>query len=402
MTWKMIAAIAAAVLLPAILLIGGARLKAVFNLPAAAVLSLFGLGAVAARADLEGVAGVLDVPPGFRVNVFADNLPRARQIAIGDFGWIFVGSRGGDVFAVRDDDGDGAADSRRIIAAGLNRPHGVAYYGGDLYIGEIHRVTVVRDILRNPDAPLAMAGNFGVVVSDLPTSGHHGLRHLGVGPDERLYVALGVPCNICLPDDPGKMGVIRRYPPDGGDGEIFAEGIRNAVGFDWNPASGVLWFTDNGRDWLGDDLPHDELNRAPRAGMHFGYPFCHQGDLADPEFGGRRDCAEFAAPALLTGAHVANLGMTFYDGDMFPPEYRNRIFIALHGSWNRSVKVGYAVAQARINDAGEVLEYLPFAAGWLKNGAVSGRPADVAVAADGALLISDDFNGALWRISRRF
>jgi glucose/arabinose dehydrogenase len=403
---KKTAALAAAAILLAAGIAAGLRLRAYFsevNLPAAVLLSVFGLGAGGqARASLETVAGVLQTPAGFRVGVFADNLPRARQIAIGEFGWVFVGSRGGEVFAVRDADGDGVSDERRIIADGLNTPHGVAYFGGDLYIGEIHRISVVRDILQNPNAPRAIAGGDNeIIISNLPASGHHGLRHLGVGPDQKLYIALGVPCNICKPEDAAMMGVIRRYELNGGGGEIFAEGIRNSVGFDWNPQSGALWFTDNGRDWLGDDLPHDELNRAPRAGMHFGYPFCHHGDLPDPEFGGEHSCAEFAPPALKTGAHVANLGMTFYDdAEMFPKEYRGAIFIALHGSWNRSVKVGYEVAIAYPGDNGVVADYAPFVQGWLsKGGAVSGRPVDVAVAADGALLISDDFSGALWRVS---
>lgn len=337
------------------------------------------------------------------VGIFADELPRARQLAIGGEGWVFVGSRAGAVYALRDNDGDGIAEDKRIIADGLNNPHGVAIGGGDLYIGEITRILVIRDIVGKLQSGAAVKPE--LFIDNLPADGHHGVRHLGIAPDGKmLYVSFGVPCNICKPE--GELaGVIRRYPlpdvssspaapMDAKDGEIFAKGLRNSVGFAWHPKSGVLWITDNGRDWMGDDLPNDEVNRAPIAGMHFGFPYCHQGDVADPEFGGERECDEFAPPALLTGAHVANLGIAF--------DENGNALIALHGSWNRTEKVGYSVKLARIKD-GKVESYEDYAKGWLRDdGYVWGRPADVAVLPDGGgVLVSDDYAEVVYLIKRQ-
>ena len=222
---------------------------------------------------------------------------------------------------------------------------------------------------------------------------------MAFGPDGKLYVPVGAPCNICEPD-PQRYANIMRMAPDGSRLETFASGVRNSVGFDWHPQTGELWFTDNGRDMLGDDLPADELNHAPRDGMHFGYPYCHGGDLPDPEFGTRRKCREFAAPAQQLGAHVAALGMRFYTGKMFPPEYRNQIFIAEHGSWNRSRKIGYRVALVRLQ-GNRVVAYETFASGWLQGETAWGRPADVLVLPDGSLLVADDHAGVIYRILYR-
>ncbi|MGI9337334.1 MAG: PQQ-dependent sugar dehydrogenase [Gammaproteobacteria bacterium] len=341
---------------------------------------------------------------GLTIGIFADALPKARQIAIGGEGWVFVGSRADSVYALRDKDGDGIAEDKRIIAKGLRAPHGVAFGGGDLYIGEIPRVLVVRDVIGKLKSGAAIMPE--VFIDGLPSDGHHGVRHLGIAPDGKmLYVSFGVPCNICKPEN-DLAGVIRRYslsapalliyppvPLMATDGEVYARGLRNAVGFAWHPQTKVLWITDNGRDWLGDDLPGDELNRAPVAGMHFGFPYCHQGDFPDPEFGDEKPCDEFAAPALLTGAHVANLGMAFTkDGDAL---------IALHGSWNRSVKVGYSVRRARIKD-GRVIDYEDYAKGWLSdNGSVWGRPVDIAILPDGGVLVSDDNADAVYIIRQQ-
>ena len=372
------------------------------------------LAAVDARAGsalARSLAARVQTPPEFEIGVFADSVERARQIAVGDDGWIFVGTSGDSVWALKDEDGDGAADIRRKIFSSLTAPHGVAYRDGDLFIGEIPRVLVARGIEAQMES--AAPPRASVFIDGLPTSAHHGMRPLEID-GEFLFVGLGVPCNICAPPDPELTALIRRYPLSSPrplratEGEAYARGVRNSVGFDFHPRSGELWFTDNGRDWLGDDAPHDELNRAARAGLHFGFPHCHQGDLSDPEFGvdsGGRACADFTAPALNTGAHVANLGMAFYrprGENRFPPAYDDAVFIALHGSWNRSEKVGYAVWAADIKDGARALNYRPFASGWLDSeGEVSGRPVDVAVAADGALLISDDAAGAVYRVAPR-
>jgi glucose/arabinose dehydrogenase len=234
-----------------------------------------------------------------------------------------------------------------------------------------------------------------VVVADLPKYKHHGLRTLRFGPDGMLYVPVGAPCNICLPEE--QYAVITRLHAETGKRETFARGVRNTVGFDWHPQTKELWFTDNGRDLLGHDAPPDELNRAPRAGLHFGYPFCHGGDLADPQFGARRPCAEFEPPAAKLGAHVAALGMRFYTGTQFPQAYRGAIFIAEHGSWNRQPMSGYRLTVVRLQD-GRPVGYEIFAEGWFDGRKAWGRPVDVIVAPDGSLLVSDDKVGAVYRI----
>jgi glucose/arabinose dehydrogenase len=350
-----------------------------------AMLGAAGCGDPAKR--LEG----LEVPPGFIVERYAE-VPGARAMALGPGGTLFVGTRGERVYAVRDD-GDGP----RVwtVAEGLNRPNGVAVRGGALYVGEIHRILRFDDLearLDDPPAPV-------VVVDDYPRDEAHGLKVLAFGPDGWLYAPVGVPCNICEPEDP-IYGTITRVRADGSGREIFASGIRNSVGFDWHPETGALWFTDNGRDQLGDDLPPDELNVAPQAGLHFGYPYCHGGDLPDPEFGSKRPCAETEPPAQRLGPHVASLGMRFYTGAAFPPEYRGQIFIAEHGSWNRSVPIGYRVTRVRLGPEGTPVEYAPFITGWLDpgSGAAWGRPVDVLVTPEGDLLVSDDKAGQISRV----
>lgn len=333
------------------------------------------------------------LPEGFSIDVYA-RVPNARSMTLSADGVVYVGSRRGDrVYAVVDDDGDQRGDRVVTIDRGLNTPNGVAWRDGDLYVAEINRILRYDDIdarLDDPPAPV-------VVRDDYPRESHHGWKFIRFGPDGMLYVPVGAPCNICLSDNP-LFASITRMAADGSGREVFAHGVRNSVGFDWHPETGELWFTDNGRDHLGDDLPADELNRAPRAGLHFGYPFCHQGDLADPEYGSRRGCPEFTPPALKMGAHVAGLGMRFYTGAMFPNEYRHDIFVAQHGSWNRSSKVGYRIVRVRV-DGSRVVGYEPFAEGWLQGERAWGRPVDVLVMPDGALLVSDDAAGAVYRIS---
>jgi glucose/arabinose dehydrogenase len=342
----------------------------------------------------------LRVPPGFSVSVYADDVPGARSMALSPSGIVYVGTRDrgdGSVYAVVDEDRDGASDRIVTIARGLSQPNGVAWREGSLYVAEFHRViryAAIDDFVTSgrgfDDVPLA------TVVRSLPATDHHEWRYVAFGPDGKLYVGLGAPCNVCDPEAP--LAGIVRMNPDGSGYETFALGVRNTVGFDWHPETGALWFTDNGRDELGDDVPADELNVAPRAGIHFGFPFCHQGDVPDPGYGDRRPCAEFEPPAWKLGAHVAALGMRFYDGTMFPPEYRGRIFVAEHGSWNRSSKVGYRVVSVRLENGRPVGEET-FVEGWLEGDDAWGRPVDVLVMPDGALLVSDDRAGAIYRIA---
>ncbi|MBN2431296.1 MAG: sorbosone dehydrogenase family protein [Acidobacteria bacterium] len=337
---------------------------------------------------------LLKVPPGFRIDLFTADVPNARSLTLGDNGTVFVGSwRAGNVYAVVDQDRDGKADQVHTIIREMTVPNGVAFRQGSLYVAQIHRVLRLDDIenrLANPPAPMVINNTF-------PTERHHGWKFIAFGPDGKLYVPVGAPCNICESDDP-RFASLLRMNPDGSELEIFAHGVRNTVGFDWQPGRDVLWFTDNGRDMMGDDLPPDELNRAPIKGLHFGYPYCHGGDISDPEFGDKRPCADFVPPARKLDPHVAALGMRFYDGGMFPAKYRHQVFIAEHGSWNRSRKIGYRVSLVGI-DGDRAVSYETFAEGWLQGEAAWGRPVDVLVMPDGALLVSDDRAGAIYRIS---
>jgi glucose/arabinose dehydrogenase len=270
-------------------------------------------------------------------------------------------------------------------------PNGVAFHNGDLYVAEINRILRFKNIeshLDNPPIPEVIRDTF-------PTDKAHGWKFIRFGPDGLLYVPVGAPCNICERDDP--YASITRMAPDGSGFEIFARGIRNSVGFDWHPHNKDLWFTDNGRDWLGDDIPPDELNHAPQAGLHFGFPYCHGGDLLDPEYSETKPCSEFTAPIQKLGPHVAALGMRFYTGTLFPSPYRNQIFIAQHGSWNRSDKSGYRIMQVTL-EGNKATSYNVFAEGWLQGEQAWGRPVDVEVMPDGALLVSDDQAGVVYRI----
>ncbi|MAE59897.1 MAG: sorbosone dehydrogenase [Planctomycetaceae bacterium] len=344
-----------------------------------------------------GLMGRIKLPPGFKIEVYAENVPKARSMALSESGVLFVGVRNGSrVYAVVDEDGDFRADRVHVIAEGLNSPNGVALRDGDLYVAEIHRVIRFDDIekhLTDPPKP--------VVVNDtLPRDGHHGWKFIRFGPDGKLYVPVGAPCNICWRQDDERYASILRMNPDGSDLEVFAHGVRNTVGFDWHPKTRELWFTDNGRDNLGDDVPPDELNRAPKAGMHFGYPFRHGRGLKDPEFGERKPADLATTPAEQPlGSHVAALGMRFYTGKMFPTAYRGQIFIAEHGSWNRTDKIGYRISLVRLDKKGRTKSYEPFAEGFHRGDRVWGRPVDVEVMADGSMLVSDDYAGAIYRIT---
>lgn len=344
----------------------------------------------AAEFNLSGIK----LPPGFSIRLYAHPVPGARSMALGPQGVLFVGSRSeGKVYAIVDRNGDHRADSVSVIASGLTSPNGVAFRGTSLYVAEISRIVRfdrIEDRLDHPPAPV-------VVYDGLPTERHHSWKFIGFGPDGYLYVPVGAPCNNCLSAD-ARFASILRMNADGSSVEIYAQGVRNTVGFDWHPETKELWFTDNGRDWLGNDRPPDELNYAPRKGMHFGYPFCHGAAIPDPEFGVGKTCNRFAPPAMELGAHVAALGMRFYTGRMFPPQYRNRIFIAEHGSWNRVPPSGYRITTVTLK-GNRALGYDVFAEGWLDGLFAGGRPVDVLVMPDGALLVSDDRAGAIYRIA---
>jgi glucose/arabinose dehydrogenase len=336
---------------------------------------------------------LIELPEGFEIAVYADGIGNARQMALGDQGTVFVGSRREDkVYAVIDADGDQSADRVLVIDDGLTMPSGLAFRDGALYVGALDRILrydAIEDRLDDPPEPV-------LVTDALPDERHHGWKYLRFGPDGRLYIPVGAPCNIC---DEAGFAEIRRINADGSGMEVYARGIRNSVGLVFHPRSGELWFTDNGRDRMGDDMPSCELNHAPQAGLHFGYPYCHQGDTPDPEFGKGRSCDEFTSPSLKLGAHVAPLGLAFYTGDMFPEAYANQLFIAEHGSWNRSSKVGYRVVLVKFDAAGKVAGQEVFASGWLQGEENWGRPNDVLVMPDGALLVSDDQAGVIYRIS---
>lgn len=335
---------------------------------------------------------LIKLPPGFRIALFA-RVDNARGMALGAGNTLFVGSmRAGKVHAL-EFDAAYKVTKTHLLAEGLQLPAGVAHRDGALYVSAVSRILRFDGIERRLDQPPPPA----LVRDGLPRETHHGWKFIAFGPDGKLYVPVGAPCNICAPD-PDRYANILRMNADGSALEVFARGVRNSVGFAWHPQTGELWFTDNGRDWLGDDAPPDELNHAPRAGLHFGYPYCHGGTLADPEYGQKRACAEFTPPAQNLGPHVAALGMRFYDGAMFPPGYRNQVFIAEHGSWNRAKKIGYRVSLVRLQ-GDRAVAYEPFAEGWLQGESAWGRPADVLVLPDGSLLVSDDHAGAIYRIT---
>ena len=333
----------------------------------------------------------IKLPPGFGIELWAQGLPNARSITMGAKGTVFVGTRMLDrVYAVTEVDGKRVV---KTLLKGLYRPNGVAFHNGALYVAELSRILRydnIEDNLDNPPKPV-------VVFDALPKDETHGWKYLTVGPDGALYFNIGAPCNSCVPLDTHAQ--IVRVDPANGVMESVVKGVRNSVGMAFHPVSKELWFTNHGRDWLGDDLPNDTLHRVTRKGMHFGYPYCHQGDTLDPELGKGRSCSEFAAPALKLGAHVAPMGMRFYNGKMFPAEFRNRIIIATHGSWNKAGKAGFNLMSVSLDAGGKPGKYEMFAEGWLEGGNYWGRPVDVQVMPDGALLVSDDVAGALYRIS---
>ncbi len=334
------------------------------------------------------------LPQGFTISVYAE-VDKARSMTLSPAGTLFVGNKNGKkVYAVVDENKDGIADKVYTVASGLNSPNGVAFKDGSLYIATISTILRLDSIearLANPPQPVTVYDKY-------PTDGHHGWKFIAFGPDGKLYVPVGAPCNICEKQNP-VYSSITTINTDGTGMEVFASGIRNSVGFDWHPVTKELWFTENGTDNMGDNVPEDELNRAPQKGMHFGFPYCHQGNILDAEYGKGKNCGEYITPVKIIGPHVAALGMRFYTGILFPEDYKHSIFIARHGSWNRSTPIGFDVTVAKLNE-NNVTSFTTFASGWLRpDNSVIGRPVDVQQMPDGALLVSDDYNGAIYRIS---
>lgn len=336
----------------------------------------------------------LKLPKGFSISIYADKVENAREMAVSPSGIVYVGSRKPDkVYALIDENKDGVADKIVTVAEGLDKPNGVAFLNGDLYVGEISRIIKFADI----DRTYASKPSYKVIKDDLPKEGWHGEKYIKAGPDGKLYVPIGAPCNVCNKEDEA-YSKIWRMNPDGSNWELVARGVRNTVGFNWHPVTKELWFTDNGRDEMGDNTPSCELNVAPKPGMHFGFPYCHGGVVPDPDFAKGRTCEEFTPPVAKLGPHVAPLGMAFYTGTAFPQAYRNQLFVAEHGSWNRANKIGYQVRLITLY-GNQVVSDTAFIDGFLQGEEVSGRPVDIAMLPDGSMLVSDDHAHRIYRIT---
>ena len=334
----------------------------------------------------------LKLPANFHIEVYQSGVNNARSLRVDDKGTVFVSSRlVGNVYAIVDKNGKREV---KTLAKGLNSPNGIAFHNGTLYIAEINKISKIDNIeaqLDNPPKPT-------VIYDDLPSDAPHGWKFLTVGPDNRLYFNVGAPCNICMP--PPTHAQLRSIDLDGKNAEVVARGIRQVVGMDFHPVSKVLYFTENQRDWLSEDQPNDKLNRVLHPGKdNFGYPYCHGGDIEDPQFGWGHSCDEFVKPVAQLGPHTAPLGMRFYTGHLFPAQYRNAIFIARHGSWNKTHKIGGDVVVAHLNPDGTVKSVEPFITGFLVNNNYLGRPVDMEWMKDGSMLLSDDYNGAVYRIT---
>lgn len=347
----------------------------------------------AVKPEHEAVLKQLHLPYGFSISIYADNVPNARQMALGEQGAVYVGTRDGQVYAVRDQDGDGVAEQKYTVATDLYMPNGVAYKFGALYVAEVNRIIRFDEI----DSQLAAPPKPVVVFDKLPSDKHHGWKYLRFGPDGKLYSSVGAPCNSCNPDKSIYTSLFR-LNADGSGFEILARGIRNTVGFDWEPHTRHLFFNDNGRDNLGDDVPPDELNQWTGNNVHYGFPYCHAGNIPDPQQAGDKKCFQFTAPLWRYKAHIAPLGMRFYTGQQFPEQYFRQLFVAQHGSWNRSKPQGYQVVQIKFSEGSPIAEQA-FVSGWLTpQGEVLGRPVDILQMPNGSLLISDDKLGVIYKV----
>jgi len=359
--------------------------------PAGATLAPVVAPPLAAAADKVPV-DKLKVPKGFKIEVYASGIPNARSLRLGDKGTVFVSNRTLDkIYAIVD---KGGQREKKVIAKDLYRPNGIALHDGTLYIAELSQISKIEKIEDNLDNTPKPT----VIYSDLPKDEPHGWKYLTVGPDNKLYFNIGAPCNICMPPDTHAQ--IRRINLDGSGAEVVARGVRQIVGMDWHPTLKQLYFTENARDWLSEEMPNDKLNRLTQPGKdNFGYPYCHQGNLPDQEFGWGHSCSEFTPPVALLGPHAAPLGIKFYTGNSFPAEYRGQAFIARHGSWNKSKKIGGDILVAKLNKDGTLKSLEPFVTGFLQDNNYVGRPVDLLVMKDGSLLISDDYAGAIYRVS---
>ena len=354
--------------------------------------------------EIDSFLEKIVLPEGFEIKIYADDVENARSMAISPSGTIFVGNRNEDnVFALKDTDGDNVIDKKYLITNKLkNMPNGVAFHDGDLYVAEVNKIWKFENIEEN----LSYADKFDeyleepiLISDDFPSDRHHGWKYISFGPDGKLYVPVGAPCNICESRNE-IYASITRMNPDGSNREIYVKGVRNTVGFTWHPETKQLWFTDNGRDMLGDNIPPCELNKVTEKDQHFGYPYCHGNDIGDPEFGGEYSCSDFVMPVQNLGPHVAPLGLKFYTGKMFPDEYKGDIFIAEHGSWNRSKKIGYRISRVKIENNKSV-GYETFIYGWLDDDEQEawGRPVDILILEDGSMLISDDKANVIYRVT---
>jgi len=358
--------------------------------------SFLSLSLLSAPAMAEDILDKLTVAEGFKVSLFADDVENARQIAVSKKGIVYAGSRkAGNVYALIDHNSDGVADRKIVIAKGLEMPSGLAIKEGDLYVAEVSRIIRFKDIDKHLKAP-----KFEVVYDKFPTDRHHGWKFISFAPTGELIVPVGVPCNICAEDD--KYGRIFSLNVDTKEIKTIAQGVRNSVGFDYHPTTNAFWFSDNGRDMMGDDIPPCEINRVGEGeeGAHYGFPYVHAGAILDPEFGKGKNIADYKSPALALGAHVAPLGIHFYNGKQFPAKYKEQLFVAEHGSWNRSKKSGYRVMLANV-EQGRITKYTPFITGFMQNEETFGRPVAFAELADGSLLISDDFANVIYRVSAK-
>lgn len=347
------------------------------------------------KASIEEQLSKIKLPDGFVISIYAENVPNARSMALGANGTLFVGTRKSTLYAIVDSNNDFKADEILKLEDDLNSPNGVAFRNGSLYVGEIDRLLRYDNI----ESKLKKLPKPVIIYDDYPSDRHHGHKYIAFGPDSKLYIPVGAPCNIC--ESKNEMfATITRMNPDGSGREIYAKGVRNSVGLTWHPTSKELWFTDNGRDKLGDNIPPCELNRVTKPDQHFGYPYCHGSDIGDPEFGHKFSCDEFTPPARKLDAHVAPLGLKFYTGNLFPQKYQNHIFIPEHGSWNRSRKIGYRISFVKVEN-NKAVGYETFAEGWLdqEEQEAWGRPVDLLIMPDGSMLVSDDKLGVIYRIS---
>jgi glucose/arabinose dehydrogenase len=346
----------------------------------------------ASEAELADLIKKIQLPPGFKIEVWAPGVLAARQMAWGDKGTLFVGSFGlGNVYAITDKDGKREV---KTVLKGLDMPTGIAFQDGALYVVAVNRIIRYDNAEANADH----LGEGTVVYDDMPSYAAHGWKYIAPDKDGWFYIPLGPPFNIGIP--PTSVSQIRRVDPKTGNAELVALGVRNSVGGDVDPRTGRYWFTENARDWMSDDTPSDKLNMVSRLGEHFGYPYCHQGDMPDPKFAMGHKCSEFTPPAFKLGAHVAPLGMKFYTGDQFPAEYKNSILIAEHGSWNRHQYQGGRIVRVTVDPDGKNAKQDIFATGWIEGDqGYLGRPDDIVLAKDGSILIADDWAGAIYRIS---